>query len=967
MRRKAKTAIAGLTLLVFLVLGVTLASATAPTVTIEPASEISFAGAEVSGEVDPADHETSYHFEYVSQANFEASEWAEASQAGPGSLPEGAGSTPVQAELTGLAPATVYHLRLRASNSEGEEAVAVAASFETDPVNPPLAMGLGVTAVTTDSAHFKGTVNSGGTGPGEASSWRFECSPECPTLEGEAEGSTESGADVEPEADAKGLEPHREYTLTLRVTDAAGLSAEASSSFETGTVATEAETLSLHGPIDATSARVLGQVNPHNSALSDCHFDYGTTTSYGESVPCDSDPSGNSAEIVGANLSGLSPTTTYHYRLVADNGVGGPVAGTDQIVTAAAPSPAPATCPNESVRQQQGSTYLPDCRGYELVSPVISNGALLSGAALGAGGHAAMSYIGSTPGSPSGSVARVSATRTAHGWSAQSMLPSGADLLGPTSLLAAATPDFSSTILLYSSSYVTSSVSPHRYLVRRFPDGSQVLLHTYGVAGQGFNFYVASADLSRVYNSTDEDPQGLGETPGTYNIYEYGSGSPILASRMPDGSVPKCGVPAVNFQSFPAALINRISTHLVSSDGDRVFFHSSGDNCEAAAPVDLYRRDIVEESTTLISGPPLSGEDHGATLLRANAAGTAAYFFTATRLSPEDLNTTNDVYRFTDQAGNVCLTCAVEVDIPDLTNPVSGQGLPQISEDGSHLYFQSAAKLAPGAGGSPTDLYVMKAGKIHFVGPSNGLVSRRSELTRDGNVLIFRSNRPGLNAITGSDNGGRSQFYRYQDDAESLVCVSCPRSGAPAAGEVELNRLSFGNSLMAFEDRRALSADGSTFAYLTTSPLVPRDVNGDWDIYRWHNGESRLITDGTSTYPLIPEQQIRLMDVSEDGSDILFADNVKLTTDPVPDHPLVQLYTAHVDGGFEHTLRPSCEADGCRPQPTTSLPGSSPATASFLGSDNVNHRHHRRHHRSRHHRKRPRSHQSAQRKTGGSQ
>src|ERR1035437_2410202 len=33
-----------------------------------------------------------------------------------------------------------------------------------------------------------------------------------------------------------------------------------------------------------------------------------------------------------------------------------------------------AACPNEAIRTEQGSGYLPNCRAYEMVSPVEKNG-----------------------------------------------------------------------------------------------------------------------------------------------------------------------------------------------------------------------------------------------------------------------------------------------------------------------------------------------------------------------------------------------------------------------------------------------------------------------------------------------------------------------------------------------------------------------------------------------------------------
>jgi len=53
------------------------------------------------------------------------------------------------------------------------------------------------------------------------------------------------------------------------------------------------------------------------------------------------------------------------------------VLGLAAFLGSSAPSAALAegACPNEAIRQEQSSTFLPDCRAYEMVSPVDKNGA----------------------------------------------------------------------------------------------------------------------------------------------------------------------------------------------------------------------------------------------------------------------------------------------------------------------------------------------------------------------------------------------------------------------------------------------------------------------------------------------------------------------------------------------------------------------------------------------------------------
>jgi hypothetical protein len=91
--------------------------------------------------------------------------------------------------------------------------------------------------------------------------------------------------------------------------------------------------------VSATTALLHGAVNPGEAGEVVCEFEYGTSSSYGRSVPCEPKSVANGTAVVGVSsrfLEGLSPDTTYHYRLVAAN-ENGPSRGEDQTFTTKGP------------------------------------------------------------------------------------------------------------------------------------------------------------------------------------------------------------------------------------------------------------------------------------------------------------------------------------------------------------------------------------------------------------------------------------------------------------------------------------------------------------------------------------------------------------------------------------------------------------------------------------------------------
>jgi hypothetical protein len=126
-----------------------------------------------------------------------------------------------------------------------------------------------------------------------------------------------------------------------------------------------------------TSADLHATINPVGYDTT-YEFHFGPTTSYGRVLPVSPETlTGNDPQEVTVHLEDLPPNTTIHYKVVATNEWG--TSETDDTTFNFRPE----TCPNAHVRQLTGTSYLPDCRAYEIVSPGYAGAVqLLPGEAL---------------------------------------------------------------------------------------------------------------------------------------------------------------------------------------------------------------------------------------------------------------------------------------------------------------------------------------------------------------------------------------------------------------------------------------------------------------------------------------------------------------------------------------------------------------------------------------------------------
>ncbi|HEY1688722.1 MAG TPA: hypothetical protein VGF95_07630 [Solirubrobacteraceae bacterium] len=589
-------------------------------------------------------------------------------------------------------------------------------------------------------------------------------------------------------------------------------------------------------------------------------------------------------------------------------------------------------CPNEQLRAESNvnaqtgrpfSTELPECRAYEMVSPLDKQGYSISGppeyvSASAAGGAVTYESLGSFS-EPLGYESRntYAAVRTSSGWVTHatavpaSLLPFAVNL---NSIFYA--PDLSEELTcgtqsesrateesqtagficaLRGPSGAWSAATP-AYPPQRGGKSKVIPVETIG-ASQGLADVVfnLAGDVRLLPNDTAVQPAEFpSELTGLYEITGIGTGEAALHLVNVDNNGEQIGTLSPKLgNSWGEGISRGRSYHAISADGSTIFFEAT----PSGGVQTLYAR-IDAAHTVSISEPSVAdcGEcQTGASLQRpaefqgASADGTKVFFTTEQELLPGRSGRNLYEYDFDAPAGERVIL--VSRGAPD----AAVQGVLSSSADGSHAYFVAQGLLTTTANA---------AGEKAAAGADNLYAFEQDEAYPGGRVQFV------------------AQLCSGPQASGSTADALCPGS---ASSDGELWQVEqFGSG------REETTPNGTYLIFDTYAHLLPEDGNEALAIYRYdaQTGELAWIshavpgsnepdaglsavlpesTVGDDAMGALPDVDDRGRAISEDGSEIVFSTDEALSSQDV---------NGGVDAYLWHNGIVSLISDGAAPEST---------------------------------------------------
>jgi hypothetical protein len=678
------------------------------------------------------------------------------------------------------------------------------------------------------------------------------------------------------------------------------------------------------------------------------------------------DAGSGGARDVGYDLPVLSEGETYRYRLLVAStapGTGLVESGEGSLTAPVAPAgTGGGVCSNEAFRTGL-SAGLPDCRGYEQLTPVDKEGAqepfhygglnLISyGLAAETGGW----FLFETPGTDyltgagAGGSPYLFSFGEGEGWSMLTGTPQ------PEAGIQKYEPQVYSADLTHvalAAGAVTSTAGESGEVEYKVGPVGGPYVAVAAVprkdAESTFGWVAGDPTLSKlVFATTDHELLGAstGTSSGT-DLYEYTAANGLVQMNVsePGVTIGSCGASTVHgFEDGAFEQVSKVSgPHSLSSDGQRVFFEADqGKKC-GEEPSRLYMR--LDGTETV---------DLGAYVFRAaNAQGT--------ELLLESEAGGREMVLYGTETKSVTQLPGLEASV------FSDPGLTVVAPDLSAVYYGSLYRY---------DIAARKAERLFSA-------SRDLELTvtPDGRYVYFQGDVGGLpgggtirKGIPYEDPGGDAgdeaeQLYRYDSQEHVVECVSCaspydPQPRLPAflydsgSAKPQING--------AVPLDVSVSGDGRYAFFTTPAALVKEDIDGEIgiekgqqqgggldndeytdvggqtspssDIYEWRadgvSGCARLagcvalISGGHGGYKTL------LLGSADEGNDVYIYTRERLVPRDVDTSG--DVYDVRVDGAPAPLgVRPTeCEANSCVASPSAPV-DLTPASFAFTGLGNV--------------------------------
>jgi hypothetical protein len=690
-----------------------------------------------------------------------------------------------------------------------------------------------------------------------------------------------------------GLQPATSYHFRISVTsESSGLHLSADTTFRTAGAAIGGEFVPSNSFTEATLAAI---VDPEGFPTT-YHFQYLNAAAY-DTEGFGSPFTGTTPELsvgsdsqnheVTAAVAGLSPETTYHFRVVATSiAQGNPVvvSGTGSVfVTRGADGPGVGTCANEGIRAETGSLDLPDCRAYEQVTPAFKNGGQFGRALTADGPRVVTESFGNFAGTQNAGLLSTpyEFTRSDSGWATKPLDPPASNFastsattplysLGPNGqslygLRLKGQPVDAETLYVGDEGSFTPigpEAPPSSWVGRTGESAGTASSRYLGLVHPAENLSAVVYGLVSPESTEAHSylwPFDKTAPGGRPSLYQYGSGEQsapsLVGVRGGNGStnlISECGTSLGSFFSED-------TYNAVSADGAIVYFtpwsEELAGSCESPSPppvhTELYARVNGTDPgarTVAISEPVPAdcsacntGVPTEAVFQGASEDGSTVYFLTEQELLPGNPGKNLYAYSFDAPAGQRVI-CASH---RDGGASAEVRGVVRVSENGSRVYFVASGLLtneANSIGATPvlhgSNLYVhdLDTGRTKFVATltsedqklwSSFDAGRQAEATPNGEYLLFASK----GRLTPDDTSTVSQLFRYTYQTGDLVRISIGRRGFNNDGNSTRDPVLIPPGATAFAGdstgppAKLISNDGSYIVFESTGGLTPKALD----------------------------------------------------------------------------------------------------------------------------------------------